>query len=434
MNLDPSYVIYGSALVVILATYILVMRKHERYNQAIKSAAVEAGLTEPASLHPSINAAVCIGCGACERACPEGDVLGLLGGKAELLSPTHCIGHGECVKACPTGAITLVFGTARRGVDLPQVGADFQSTVPGIYIAGELGGMGLIRNAAEQGRQAIEAIRKILIPGLHAGYDVIIAGAGPAGIAAALTAKSLKLKYTVIEQDDLGGAVFKYPRGKVVMTAPVVLPLAGSVKLRETTKEALLTFWRGIVDKHQLVIRYRERIESIEPDGDGFKVRTSSTVEHCQTVLLAIGRRGTPRTLGVEGENHPKVVYQLIDPQQYRGQNVLVVGGGDSALDAAADLAAIPGTKVTLCYRGEHFVRARMSSREKIETLARQGSIRMMMPSRLRRITPRTVEIEHGGETTSLPNDAIIICAGGILPAEFLKTAGVAMETKYGTP
>lgn len=434
MNLDPSYAIYGSVLAIIFASYILIMRKRERYNQAIKSAAVEAGLTEPASLHPSIDSAVCIGCGACERACPEGDVLGLLGGKAELLAPTHCIGHGECAKACPTGAITLVFGTARRGVDLPQVGADFQSTVPGIYIAGELGGMGLIRNAVEQGRQAVEAIRKGLTPGLRAGYDVIIAGAGPAGIAAALTAKSHNLKYAVIEQDDLGGAVFKYPRGKVVMTAPVVLPLAGSVKLRETTKEALLTFWRGIVDKHQLVIRYRERIESIEPDGDGFKVRTSSAVEHSKTVLLAIGRRGTPRTLGVEGENLPKVVYQAIDPEQYRGQKILVVGGGDSALEAAAGLTAIPGVTVTLSYRGEHFARARISNREKVETLARQGSIRLMMPSRLRRITPKTVEIEHGGEITSLPNDAIIICAGGILPTEFLKKAGVAMETKYGTP
>ena len=241
--------------------------------------------------------------------------------------------------------------------------------------------MGLIRNAVEQGRQAVEAIRARMGNNRRQGYDLIIAGAGPAGISAALTARSHNLNYMVIEQDDLGGAVFKYPRGKVVMTAPVVLPLVGSVKFRETTKEALLTFWRGVVDKHQLAIRYRERIESIEPDGDGFTVRTNAAVERCGAVLLAIGRRGTPRTLGIPGENLPKVVYQMIDAEQYRGQNVLVVGGGDSALEAAASLAILPGTRVTLSYRAAHFARARMSNRERVEKLAREGAIHLMMPS-----------------------------------------------------
>lgn len=434
MNLDPSWAIYGSALALIWLFYVVIMRKGERYNRAIKTAAVEAGLTEPASIHPIIDLAKCIGCGACERACPEGDVIGLLGGKAELLAPTHCIGHGECTRACPTGAITLVFGTARRGVDLPQVGSDFQTNVPGLFVAGELGGMGLIRNAVEQGRQAVEAIRKQAGSATATGYDLIIAGAGPAGISAALAAKSFNLKYTVIEQDDLGGAVFKYPRGKVVMTAPVVLPLVGSVNIRETTKESLLAFWRGIVDKHQLAIRYRERIESIEPAADGFAVRTTNSVEHCRAVLLAIGRRGTPRTLGIQGENLSKVVYQLIDEEQYRGQHVLIVGGGDSALEAAVRLAAQPGTTVTVSYRGDHFSRARMSNRQQAETLAREGAIRLMMPSSPRLVTAHTVEIEANGEIETLQNDAVIICAGGILPTEFLKRAGIAMETKYGTP
>ena len=434
MTLDPSWAIYGSALALIWFFYVMIMRKGECYNRAIKTAAVEAGLTEPASIHPSIDLAKCIGCGACERACPEGDVIGLLSGKAELLAPTHCIGHGECTTACPTGAITLVFGTAKRGIDLPQVGSDFQTNVPGLYVAGELGGMGLIRNAVEQGRQAVESIRKQAGTTPVPGYDLIIAGAGPAGISAALAAKSHNLKYMVIEQDDLGGAVFKYPRGKVVMTAPAVLPLVGTVKIRETTKEALLAFWRGIVDTHQLAIRYRERIESIEPAADGFAVRTTASVEYSRAVLLAIGRRGSPRTLGVPGENLPKVVYQLIDDEQYRGQHVLIVGGGDSALEAAVRLAAQIGTTVTMSYRGDHFARARMSNREKVENLARNGDIRLMMPSKPRRVTTETVEIEVNGEIATLRNDSVIICAGGILPAEFLKHAGIAMETKYGTP
>lgn len=434
MAFDPSWAIYGSALALIWVIYVMIVRKGENYNRAIKTAAIESGLTEPASIHPSIDLGMCIGCGACERACPEGDVIGLLGGKAELLAPTNCIGHGECARACPTGAITLVFGTSRRGVDLPQVGSDFQTNVRGIYIAGELGGMGLIRNAAEQGRQAVEAIRKQQSKTRTAGYDLIIAGAGPAGIAAALTAKSHNMKYTVIEQDDLGGAVFKYPRGKVVMTAPVTLPLAGTVKIRETTKEALLSFWRGIADKHQLAIRYRERIDSIESGDGGFVVRTSAGEERSQAVLLAIGRRGTPRTLGIPGESLPKVVYQLIDEEQYRGLHVLVVGGGDSALEAAARLAALSGTAVTMSYRGDHFARARISNRQRIEQLVRGGAMRLMMPSSLRRVTGNAVEIEADGNILTLQNDAVIICAGGILPAEFLKNAGIAMETKYGTP
>ena len=434
MAFDPSWAIYGSALALIWFIYVMIVRKGENYNRAIKTAAIELGLTEPASIHPSIDLGMCIGCGACERACPEGDVLGLLGGKAELLAPTNCIGHGECTRACPTGAITLVFGTSRRGVDLPQVGADFQTNVRGIFIAGELGGMGLIRNAAEQGRQAVEAIKKQLSAKPTAGYDLIIAGAGPAGIAAALTAKSHNMKYTVIEQDDLGGAVFKYPRGKVVVTAPVTLPLAGTVKIRETSKEALLSFWRGIVDKHQLAIRYRERIDSIDAVENGFMVRTSAGVERSQAVLLAIGRRGTPRTLGIPGEDLPKVVYQLIDEEQYRGRHVLIVGGGDSALEAAAHLAALPGTMVTMSYRGDHFVRARISNRQRIENLVRDGAMRLMMPSTLHRVTGNAVEIEAGGQAVTLQNDAVIICAGGILPSEFLKKAGIAMETKYGTP
>lgn len=434
MSFDPAWAIYGSALALIWLIYVMIVRKGDSYNRAIKAAAVDAGLTEPASIHPSIDLASCIGCGACERACPEGDVIGLLGGKAELLAPTNCIGHGECARACPTGAITLVFGTSRRGVDLPQVGADFQTNVPGIFIAGELGGMGLIRNAAEQGRQAVEAIKKQYPTKAYAGYDLIIAGAGPAGIAAALAAKSLGMNYTVIEQDDLGGAVFRYPRGKVVMTAPVAMPLVGTVRIRETSKEALLSLWRGIVDRHQLAIRYRERVDSVESRDGGFDVRTSAGTERSRAVLLAVGRRGTPRALGVPGEDLPKVVYQLTDEVQYRGQHVLVVGGGDSALEAAARLAALPGTTVTLSYRGGHFSRARVSNRQKVEDLARAGALRLLMQSRLHRVTGSSVEIESAGKHETLQNSAVVICAGGILPSEFLRKAGVAMETKFGAP
>ena len=433
MILDPSIAIYGAALSTIWATYTALSRRHELRNLGIKTAAIEAGLTEPSTLHPVIDPTFCVGCGTCAKACPEGDVLGLIGGRAELIAPTHCIGHGECAKACPTGAISLVFGTAKRGVELPQVDATFQTNVPGLFIAGELGGMGLIRNAVEQGRQAVEAICRLDGHGKAGQFDLIIVGAGPAGIAAALTAKSHGLRYIVIEQDELGGTVYKYPRGKVVMTAPVVLPLAGSVKFRETTKEALLDFWRGIEETHQLNIRYRERVESIDPQESGFSVRTVVAEEKANAVLLAIGRRGSPRTLGIPGENLSKVVYQMIDAEQYAGQNVLIVGGGNSALEAASQIAAIAGSSVTLSYRGDHFSRARLINRGRVEQLAEQGRLRLLMGSDVQQISEDSATIVKDGGYISLPNDAVIICAGGILPTELLRKAGIAMETKHGT-
>ncbi len=433
MTLDPIIALYGSIMAIIWGVYAYRNRRVEEKSVAIKVAAVEAGLTEPSSLHPTIDPSRCLGCGNCTRVCPEGDILGIIGGKAELIEPTHCIGHGACASACPTDAITLVFGTAKRGIDLPRVGPDFQTNVPGIFIAGELGGMGLIRNAVTQGRQAVDSVRKMGTMGARDRLDLVIVGAGPAGLAGALAAKQHGLRYTVIEQDDLGGTVFKYPRGKIVMTAPAVLPIVGQVNFRETTKESLLNFWKDIETKHQLIVRYREQVLHIEKDGDAFIVKTTSATERCAAILLAIGRRGTPRKLEVVGEDLPKVVYQLIDAEQYKGCNVLVVGGGDSALEAAGTIAEQPGTHVTLSYRSEAFSRAKLKNRERVDRMSLSGEMKVMLGSKVLGITPEAAEVEWQGQSHVIANDAVIICAGGILPTEFFKSIGIEMETKHGT-
>jgi len=335
--------------------------------------------------------------------------------------------------ACPMEAIKLVFGTEKRGIDIPFVTPSFETNIPGIFIAGELGGMGLVRKAAEQGRQAMNAIKNLKKTG-DTEFDVVIVGAGPAGIAAGLGALQNKLRYRIVEQEDaLGGTVYHYPRNKVVMTAPVNLPLIGKVKMTEISKEALLDFWNGIIGKTGLTIYFKERMEAIEPKGDGFVVKTAAGEYSTRAVLLAIGRRGTPRKLGVEGEDLPKVVYRLIDPEQYQGQKVLVVGGGDSALEAALAICEQPGTEVALSYRGEVFGRVKPKNRARLDEAEARGKIRVMLNSNLTRIAPHRVTLEHEAKPVELSNDAVIISAGGVLPIDLLKKVGIQFETKRGT-
>ena len=381
---------YALPMTVIWGAYALVRRRVHVQSSATREAAKEAGLFEPASLHPAFDPALCRGCGACVKACPEGNVIGIIDGKAALIEPSQCIGHGACRAACPFGAITLVFGTERRGVDIPHVDPNFETNVPGVFIAGELGGMGLIRNAIEQGRQAVAAICNLGGLGRRDRLDLIIVGAGPAGISASLAAIEKKLRFVTLEQNSLGGTVAHFPRGKLVMTAPATLPLVGRVNFKETTKERLLTYWQTIVRKYGPPIHYKERVERVVPLGDGFEVATGRDTYRARSVLLAIGRRGTPRTLGVPGEDLPKVVYGLSDPTQYRDKHVLVVGGGDSAIEAATAIASEPGSVVTLSYRGDGFQRAKKKNRTSIDEAVGSGKVQLLLGSNLQCIGEST--------------------------------------------
>ena len=395
--------------------------------------AVVKGMTEPPSLHPVINTGRCIGSASCVRACPE-EALGIINGKAVLTNASACIGHGACLAACPVDAIKLVFGTEKRGIDIPNVRPDFETNVPGIFIAGELGGMGLIRKAAEQGRQAMETIRNRKAPG-QADFDVVIVGSGPAGISGGLAAIQHGLRYKLIEQEDsLGGTVYHYPRNKIAMTAPVKLAMVGTVRMGEIQKEKLLEFWQGVVEKTGLDISLRQRMENIEVRPDGtFAVRTETDVYMTRAVLLAIGRRGSPRKLDVPGEDSPKVVYRLVEAEQYAGQSVLVVGGGDSALEAAIALSEQPGTSVVLSYRSKAFGRVKAKNREKLEAQQQAGRVQVLLESRVVSIDADTVRLEHEGRLRDLRNDAVIVCAGGVLPTALLQGIGIQFETKFGS-
>ena len=430
--------VYAAPLVAIWVWYLSRRHRSEKRNRAVQERARAAGLLEPVSLHPVIDPTKCIGCGSCVKACPEQPehhVLGLIGGKAQLLSASDCIGHGACRAACPADAITLVFGSEKRGVDIPLLTPNFETSVPGLFVAGELGGMGLIRNALAQGRQAVDSIHERR-PKAKDRLDLVIVGAGPAGFSASLAAKSHSMKFVTVEQESLGGCVFQYPRAKLVMTAPADIPLVGKVRFTHTSKEELLEFWTSVERKTGVGVhmKYRESVTSIDKDPQGgFVVTTSKSQYRTMSVLLAIGRRGTPRKLDVPGESLPKVVYRLIDPEQYVANRVLVVGGGDSALEAAASIAEAGCKDVTLSYRGDAFTRAKPRNRERVAGLAKAGKMRVLLESNVRRIEPDSVVIEQRGQDVELPNDAVIVSAGGILPTDFLKKIGIHVETKYGT-
>lgn len=431
-----TYVVlaYAAPLAILWAIYARSLRKRQRRTAMAHAHAVAEGLNEPASLHPIIDPGRCLGCGACVRACPEGQVIGLVIGKAQLIEGANCIGHGACKEACPFDAISLVFGTEKRGVQLPEVGADFQTNVPGIFIAGELGGMGLIRNAVEQGRRAVESIVPVARQRAHDACDLIIIGAGPAGLAAGLSAKSAGLRFMIIEQETFGGTVAHFPRGKIVMTQPIDLPLVGKMRFREVRKEKLLAFWADVLRRHPLPISYGERVEEVSPDErGGFVIRSTAGRRTAATVLLAVGRRGTPRKLDVPGEEQSKVVYRLVDPVQYRGKRVLVVGGGDSALEAAAEIAEQPDVHVTLSYRGDAFSRAKAKNRKRVENASQNGRFHVRFGSQVKSIGRDAVELDVDGVRELIPNDAVIVCAGGVLPTAFLEGIGIRMETKHGT-
>lgn len=430
-SLTPSLLLYGAVATTAISVYVWQRRRSERAHARAQQESERLGLNEPPSLHPVVDPHRCIGSGGCARACPEG-ALGVVGGKAVLVNAVACIGHGACQAACPVEAISLVFGTERRGVDIPLLSPSFESNVPGLFIAGELGGMGLIRKAAEQGRQAIEALRRRQAG--SAELDVLIVGAGPAGLSAGLSALEHRLRYRLIEQEDaLGGAVYHYPRHKIAMTAPVKLALVGQVRMHDVQKEKLLAFWHDVVRRTGLQIAFDERMEGIERQGETFVVNTNRGRHHARSVLLAIGRRGSPRKLGVAGEESAKVVYRLVDAEQYRGLAVLVVGGGDSAVEAAVALSEQPGTQVTLSYRSAAFSRIKERNRQRLQEQLAAGRLQVALNCEVQRIEATEVWLHSAGVSKALPNDAVIVCAGGVMPTAFLQKVGIEFSTKHGT-
>ena len=424
----------GIFLVAVVLIYLRKQRKGSRIVEEKIRIAKEEGLFEPISLHPVIDPNSCIQSGACILACPEHDILGIRNGKATVINASRCVGHGACFLACPTQAISLHIGTEKRGVDLPHVSPLFESNVSGMFIAGEMGGMGLIKNAVEQGRQAMDNLVKGLdLRKTNTDYNVVIIGAGPAGISATLQAKKHDLKYLTLEQDSLGGTVFTFPRAKIVMTSPMDLPLHGKVKLYETSKTQLLELWTSVIKKNDIQIREHKKVEKVIQYDDGFSVVTNDGDEYsAQRVLLAIGRRGTPRKLNVSGEDTEKVAYRLLEPELITGKKIIVVGGGDSAIESALLLA--DQNEVILSYRSSAFSRLKPKNNAKLQEAIASGILKVMLESNVLSIHEKEVimKVADNPAAVAIPNDLVYIFAGGELPTEFLKNAGIEITRKHG--
>lgn len=427
-----AYILIGIFLVAVFYFYLKKHKKTSVQTSEKIDKAKEFGLYEPVSLHPVVNPDVCIGSAACIKACPEKDILGLVDGKAQTVNASRCVGHGACFNACPVQAISLCIGTEKRGVELPHVSQEFETSIPGIFIAGELGGMGLIKNAVEQGRQAVEYFIKKIKRSPGAKYDLIIVGAGPAGISASLTAAKNNLKFITLEQDSLGGTVFNFPRAKVVMTSPMDLPLFGKVKLNQTTKSELLDLWNNVLSRNRITINEGEKAERIEKKDDFFVVRTNQDSYSTNGVLLAIGRRGSPRKLGVSGEDKEKVAYRLLEPELIHDKDILVVGGGDAAIESAL-LLADENNRVILSYRGEKFSRLKPLNLEKINKYLKLNKINVLLNSNVVQINDADVLIRMNSDNiVSFKNDLVYIFAGGELPTKFLEQIGIKITKKFG--
>ncbi len=432
MELETIFIAaVGLGCAILAAVHLLRRRRRQRRSAAAMAAAAGRAMHVPLTLHPVINPDICIGSLSCLKACPEGDILGVVNGAARLIHADHCIGHGRCAAECPVDAIRLVFGSSERGVDLPMVDEFFESSRPGVHIIGELGGMGLIRNAVAQGLQVAERLAEVAPQKDGPPTDVVIVGAGPAGLATALRLREAGRSFRVLEQGTLGGTIANYPRQKVVMTESFRVPFLGKLARKRISKEDLLSTWQRALEKADISVEEGTKVTGIEGSDGAFRVQTSRGEVEARKVVLATGRRGTPRPLGVQGEDLPKVTYRLLDAEQYDGCNVLVVGGGDAALEAAIQLAD-QSARVSISYRGPVFAKCREANRTRIGELVKAGKVQALMDSQVDLIAENEVVLTVAGAPRVLRNDFVIVNIGGELPLEFLAKLQVSLEKHFG--
>jgi len=443
----PSPIVPAGLAVALAALATVARARERRTRRAVLSevaVARERGSDRARLQYPHVDLSRCLGCGLCVAACPEEGVLQLVLGQARVVHGARCVGHGRCAAVCPVDAIALTLADVNERQDLPALADDLQALGgPGVFLAGEVTGFALVRTAVTQGASVGREVarRSALLPREPGGpHDLVIVGAGPAGLACALAAREAGLDFAVVEQAPrLGGAVASYPRRKLVMTQPMDLPLFGRLAEATYTKEHLVELWEELTARHTIPVQLGARLEAItrtrDPIGDVLTVHTTAGTLRARHVCLALGRRGSPRKLGVPGEDLSKVSYALLDAQAYAGRHVLVVGGGDSAVEAALGLAAQPGTTVTLSYRKSAFFRLKAVNERRMHEALAEGRLSAAFGTEVVEIEPERVLLSDArGAHTSLRNDEVFVFAGGEAPFELLQRCGVSFDPALRQP
>jgi thioredoxin reductase len=412
----------------IVLPYVFAFRRRRHVDRARKAEAVLLGFDRPTGQYPFIDPMACIGCGSCVEACPEGDVLGVVGGVAVVVNGLRCVGHARCEIACPVGAIKVGLGDVKSRVDVPLMDEWHETSVPGMFVAGELTGMALVKNAVSHGRKVVDRIaQRAAGPGGTGDiYDIAVVGAGPAGLTAAALARERGLRSVLLEQEpDLGGTILHYPRRKLVLVQALEIPFLGTLREGEYAKEDLLETFQDLTRRARLDVRFAAKVTGVSRSDGHLTVQAGGLEFPARFVILALGRRGTPRKLGVPGEERSKVSYQLVDAASYEGRRILVVGGGDSAVEAAIGLARQRGNVVTVSYRREKLVRIKKKNEERITDLMRTGRVRPLFGSEVTEILEDRVRLRVGDEPVELPNDYVFVFAGGEPPFGMLRAMGI---------